>query len=80
MSKKKNTLTLGQFFQIQHDNPPPPFNEDFDPKAEERYRKVTESMQADDFYANHSREECKEEWRRRYDERKQYDVHNTAKV
>lgn len=56
------------YFAYHHDNPPPPFNPDFDPGAAERYRKVTESMESDGYYAAHSREECREEWLRRYDE------------
>lgn len=55
-------------FAYWHDNPPPPFNPDADPKAEGRYRKVTASMEADGYYASHTREECKAEWARRYDE------------
>lgn len=50
-----------------HDNPPPPFNPEADPKAGERYEMVTKSMVADNYYANHTREECKQEWRRRYE-------------
>lgn len=39
----------------------------YDPKAKKRAEQVTASMEADDFYAGHSREECAVEWRRRYD-------------
>ena len=56
------------FFQEQWRNPPPPFNPLFDPKAKDRYARVTRSMEEDDFYASHTREECKAEWRRRYKE------------
>ncbi len=42
------------------------FNPDFDPLAKKRYALVTSSMQADNFYSNHTREECKAEWARRY--------------
>jgi hypothetical protein len=56
------------YFAFHHDNPPAPFNPEADPKSEERYRKVTQSMQTDGYYATHSREECKREWARRYDE------------
>lgn len=48
-------------------NPPPPFNQDYDPQAKARYAQVTASMEADDYYAGHSREECRDEWRRRYE-------------
>lgn len=55
------------FFENEWANPPPPFNPDFDPLAKGRYEAVTTSMEADDFYAGHTREECKAEWGRRYD-------------
>lgn len=58
-------------FDHEHRNPPPPFNPRFDPKAENRYRLVTQSMMEDDFYEHHTREECKAEWARRYDRLKQ---------
>jgi hypothetical protein len=48
-------------------NPPAPFNPDYDPGAKARYAAVTASMKADDFYRSHTREECKDEWSRRYD-------------
>lgn len=54
----------------QWKNPPAPFNPLYDPEAKARYAAVTKSMEADDFYANHTREECRLEWRRRYEERK----------
>lgn len=55
-------------FAYQHDNPPPPFNPTFDPAARARYERVTSSLVAEDFYASRSREECKAEWARRYEE------------
>ena len=55
------------FFEEQWRNPPPPFNPNFDPGAKARYERVTRSMEADGFYSSHTREECKEEWRRRYE-------------
>lgn len=54
-------------------NPPPPFNPVFDPKARDRYDRVTQSMVDDDFYANHTRQECKDEWARRYELEKEKD-------
>lgn len=48
-------------------NPPAPFNPLYDPGAKARYAAVTKSMEEDDFYASHTREECRLEWRRRYD-------------
>lgn len=32
----------------------------------DRFSLVTDSMEADDYYRDHSREECAVEWRRRY--------------
>lgn len=57
------------FFEQAWKNPPAPFNPKFDPKAKDRYAAVTKSMEDDDFYASHTREECRDEWRRRYEER-----------
>jgi hypothetical protein len=48
-------------------NPPAPFNPLYDPKAKDRFSAVTASMESDDFYASHTREECRIEWKRRYD-------------
>lgn len=55
------------FFMEQWRNPPPPFNPNFDPGAKARYTRVTASMERDDYYASHTRDQCKEEWRRRYE-------------
>ncbi|MBS7671751.1 hypothetical protein [Croceicoccus gelatinilyticus] len=55
------------FFQNAWNNPPAPFNPLYDPAAKGRYAAVTASMEADNFYAGHTREECKVEWRRRYE-------------
>jgi hypothetical protein len=65
MKTKNNKIEMWGFL---HNNKPAPFNPDFDPKASERFHKVSASMMDDNFYANHTREECKVEWRRRYDE------------
>jgi hypothetical protein len=62
------------FFEQAWKNPPAPFNPLFDPKAKDRFAAVTKSMEADNFYASHSREECRAEWRRRYDEREAADA------
>jgi hypothetical protein len=59
------------YFEYIHYNPPAPFNPDYDPKAANRYNLVTASMEADDFYSTHTREECKDEWRKRYDKLKE---------
>ena len=58
-------------FTFWHNNQPKPFNPDYDPKAKARYAKVTESMEKDGFYDNHTRQECAAEWRKRYDELKE---------
>lgn len=50
-----------------HNAAPPPFNPDYDPKAHKRYERVTKSMVDDGYYKNHTREECNQEWRKRYE-------------
>jgi len=45
-------------------------NPAFDPKAANRFAKVTASLEADNYYATHTREECRTEWARRYEELK----------
>jgi hypothetical protein len=62
----KNFWNLEAQFKHLHENPPAPFNPDYDPKAKDRYRQVTKSMQEDDYYNTHSQEECKAEWHKRY--------------
>lgn len=64
----KRFSTPTNWAEYQWDNPPAPFNPDADPAAAERYRQVSESMQRDGYYAEHTREECRDEWRRRYEE------------
>lgn len=54
----------------EHRKPPRPFNPLADANAARRYAETTASLVADDFYANHTREECKDEWARRYEELK----------
>lgn len=49
-------------------NGPGPLNPDYKPYASEVRRAVTNSMVSDEFYANHTREECRVEWQKRYDE------------
>jgi hypothetical protein len=60
--------SLADHFQDLHNNPPPPFNPAFDPKAAGRYQSVSASMQEDNYYSTHTREECKAEWAKRYKE------------
>lgn len=62
----KQRIALEKHFLDQHKNPPPPFNQDYDPKAKGRSSRVAQSMEADSYYAFHSRAECAAEFRRRY--------------
>lgn len=68
MARKSRPADHRGAFAYWHDNPPAPFNPEYDPKAGERYRRVTASMEADGYYGTHTREECKAEWGRRYDD------------
>ena len=62
----KKAAPLGVHFQFLWDNPPAPFNPDYDPKADARFHQVTQSLEAEGWYASHTREECKAEWGLRY--------------
>ena len=64
---RKQMIAIEKHFMQQWENPPKPFNPDFDPKAKDRSSKVTASMEQDFFYDNHTREECRLEYLRRYD-------------
>lgn len=64
---------LEEYFLHLHNNPPASFNPDYDPKAKSRSKQVCNSMEEDAYYNNHTREECKQEWRRRYDVLKHQD-------
>ena len=68
-TQAQHTGWLGPF-DFWHRNKPAPFNPAYDPKADGRRARVTASMEADDFYATHTRPECAAEWRRRYDAEK----------
>lgn len=48
-----------------HQEPPEPFNPDYDPYAATLMRAVAASMEADGFYDNHSLDECAAEVSRR---------------
>jgi hypothetical protein len=48
-------------------------NPAFDPKAADRFAKVTASLEADNYYATHTREECRAEWAARYEKESNYD-------
>lgn len=67
MRARKNVMSIGEHFKWLHDNPPPPFNPEYDPLSDSRFKRVTESLVTDGWYANHTREECRTEWRRRYE-------------
>jgi len=58
---------IAQHFAFHHANPPAPFNPDYNPNAKNWGNIASQSMMDDGFYANHSREECATEWRKRYD-------------
>lgn len=58
-------------FTEQWRNPPAPFNPEYDPAAKGWYAQVTKSMEADGYYDTHTREECRVEWRARYDHLKE---------
>lgn len=70
----KRQWALEDHFMFLHQNPPAPFNPDFDPKATERGHKAAQSMETDGYYQNHSRQECASEYRRRYDRLKEGEV------
>ena len=69
MKKPEYTGFLGSM-GVHWKNPPPPFNPMYDPKANARRAKVTESMERDGVYQSNTRDECAKEWARRYDELK----------
>lgn len=60
-------MTLAEYFERLHNNPPPPFNPEFNPSSVDWFREVAHSMEMDGFYDGHSREECSIEFRRRYE-------------
>lgn len=60
-------MSLEEYFEKLHKNPPPPFNPEFNAQSLVWFREVTHSMEREGFYENHTREECAAEWRRRYD-------------
>lgn len=48
-------------------NGPGTLNPEYNPDWKWIREKTTSSMQKDNFYSTHTREECAAEWRRRYD-------------
>jgi len=67
MSSSRIMLKLERHFEAWHKNPPAGFNPDYKPHARAMYAKTSSSMVDDGFYDNHTREECKVEWGKRYD-------------
>ena len=65
-SKEEKEFCHQGIFWYQHNFPPDPFNKDFETRAAEWYSKVSTSMQTDNYYQQHTQQECKEEWARRY--------------
>ena len=65
----KQARALEQCFEWLHKNPPAIFNSECNPKTKDVWAKVTQSMEDDNFYASHTREECATEWKRRYEDR-----------
>jgi hypothetical protein len=57
---------LEDVFLHLHNNPPPPFNPAYDPNSKARREMISGWMEADGFYNDHSREQCADEYRRRY--------------
>ena len=55
------------YFDNEWKNPPAPFNPEYDPKAKDRFSMVTKSMEKDCYYDTHTREQCRIEWAKRYD-------------
>lgn len=60
-------MTLEEYFERLHNNPPPPFNPEFNSNSVDWFREVVHSMEIDGFYDKQSREECSIEFRRRYE-------------
>lgn len=63
-----NYKNLDKHFEALHNNPPKPFNPDYDPMAKTWSSMVVQSMEKDGFYDNHTREECSIEYRKRFDQ------------
>lgn len=57
-----------------HNYQPTPFNPEYNQRAKLWAKEATSSMEAEGYYANHTREECKVEWRKRYDAAKAKDT------
>lgn len=69
--KMKPHQELAKHFEHLHNNPYPPLNPEYDPRAKNWSLEATQSMEQEGFYDTHSREECAIEWRRRFDFLKQ---------
>ena len=64
---KKQSAALEKHFKWWNDNPPAPFNPEYRPYAVQLSNEVTQSMEEDNFYHIHTKEECRKEWARRYE-------------
>lgn len=58
---------LDKTFEYHHNNPPAPFNPDYWVGSKNCYAVTTASMEDDNFYSSHTREECAVEWKKRYE-------------
>ena len=69
-------MSLEQHFEHLHKYPPAPFNPSYHPNAQAWFKGASDSMVEDGFYDHHTRAECAQEFRRRYEELKQKDIEN----
>lgn len=64
--------SIPQHFEHMHNNPPSELfrmlglNLDYNPNSKDWYKMVSQSMEDDNFYDTHTREECRVEWAKRY--------------
>jgi hypothetical protein len=65
MSAATLSKALEQWFEHTHANPPASFNPSYCACAGKRLNAVTEAMEAEGYYNNHTREQCAAEIKRR---------------
>ena len=65
--KKFSYKYLDIYFENLHNNPPAMLNSTCSKKAIDVWPLVSKSMEAGGYYTSHTREECKKEWRARYE-------------
>lgn len=68
MTKKSQHQILTQHFESLHNNPPKPFNPQYNSGYAEVANSVTKNMEEDGYYDTHTREECAAERKRRIDQ------------